>query len=111
MSKVYIVQERMVRDPGTGMRTPQLDFTPAAKYGQLEVLLPPGPIALNPGPMIHELRNRLQHYSDEDYLLCAGDPTAIAAAAIMAAKANRGVVNLLKWDKRADCYVTVRLET
>ena len=108
MNKVYIVQEPMKRT-NNGLQ-PLMDLTPAANYGDIEILLPPGPVALSPSPMINELKKKLAHFKDEDFLVAVGDPTAIMAASIIAARANNGVINALKWDKQSRSYIKIRLE-
>jgi hypothetical protein len=49
----------------------------------------------------------LKDFSDDDYLLAAGDPSAIAVAGAVAAEANRGRFKLLKWDKSNKGYIRV----
>ena len=105
MAKVFVVQEPLRKSPHTGQLITSFNLTPARIYGELEVLLEHRQIALTPGPMIHTLKRKLQHFSDDDYLLCVGDPSAIAAAAMVAAHMNRGTVTMLKWDKPTKSYI------
>ena len=77
------------------------DLSPATRWGELEFLMPSGPVALNPQPMIMELRHKLRNYTDEDLLLAVGDPAVIGAAVAVAADMNQGRVRVLRWDKRA----------
>lgn len=93
---VYVAQEVLDRE-GRLVH----DLSPARRWGELEFLMPPGPVALNPQPMVMELRHKLRNFGDEDLLLAVGDPTVIGAATAVAADANRGYVRMLRWDKRA----------
>lgn len=82
----------------------------AKKFGKLEALLPPGQITLSPGPSILKLRQKLQKFCDDDYLLLIGDPIAIALAAMIAGANNTGRVKFLKWDKQERQYYTVEAD-
>ena len=100
---VYVVQEPLKRDG-----TPVFDISPALEYGPIKVLLSHGPVSLSPQPMVANLRAELQHFSDDDYLVAIGDPTAIGIATSIAAEMNRGRVAMLKWDRNLSRYVEVR---
>ena len=111
MSTVFIVQERMKRE-GDDL-VPVIDFSPAAEYGDPEVLLPSDFQAYTTGPMMKILKRKLRGFSDEDYLLGAGDTVAMMAAAMVASDRNRGRVNMLRWDRTLRRYVktTIDMET
>ena len=109
-STVYIVQEPQRRDRITGEFVPTFDLTPAAVYGDLKVILPPGNVMLSPAPMIAKLKHELRNFCDDDYLLAVGDPAAMTTAAAIAAKFNRGKYALLKWDREARAYITIPIE-
>jgi hypothetical protein len=64
---------------------------------------------LNPGRIVSQLRRKLRHYGDEDWLLALGDPAIIGIAFAIAAESNSGRVNLLKWDKREKTYYPVQI--
>ena len=79
MATVYIVQEM-----------PNHDLAPAMKYGEMKVLLPPHTqIAFSTAPTIRTLRNKLRNFSDDDFLLLAGDPVAIGLACAIAVALRR----------------------
>ena len=101
----------MKKDPETHLMVSAMDFRKASQYGQLVVCLPPGHVALSPAPTVSRLRDVLRDFSDDDYLLAAGDPSAIAIAAVMAAKHNRGKFKLLKYDKVSRSYISVDVDT
>jgi len=112
MNKVYVVQERMRR--GDNGPTPVHDLTPAAEYGELEVLMGPESVALTPGPMVRNLRYKLRNFNDDDYILAVGDPVAIATASAIAAQNNLGRFKVLRWDRRIGergGYVSIQVDT
>ena len=90
---VYVVQE-----------VPKFNVLPARKYGELELMLPPGQITLSAGPTVNRLKHKLRNFTDMDYLLLIGDPLAIGLAVAIASNANRGKARLLKWDRQAKQY-------
>ena len=90
---VYVVQE-----------VPKFNVLPARKYGELELMLPPGQITLSAGPTVNRLNHKLREFTDMDYLLLIGDPLAIGLAVAIASNANRGNVRLLKWDRQEKQY-------
>lgn len=100
MATVYIVQEM-----------PNHDLAPAMKYGEMKVLLPSyTQIAFSTAPTIRSLRNKLRNFTDEDYLLLAGDPVAIGLACSIAAFFNSGRYTALKWDRRERMYIPVKID-
>lgn len=107
---VYIVQEPLRRNRQNGSLETFMNLTPAAAYGDLEVLLDRKNITLNPAPMIDLLKRKLRHFSDEDYLLGVGDTGAMMAAAMVAGQMNRGRVKILKWDRETGSYLKLNLQ-
>jgi len=96
---VFVVQE-----------SPDKNLLPAAKYGELKILLSPGPVVLSPGPTVMKLRRELRGFCDEDYLLLIGDPAAIGIACMVAGDMNRGRVKVLKWDRQEQMYYPVAVD-
>ena len=81
---------------------PKVDTLSARDWGHLDP-------HLNPGRIVSQLRRKLRHYDDEDWLLALGDPAIIGIAFAIAAESNSGRVNLLKWDKREKTYYPVQI--
>lgn len=96
MSTVYVVQE-----------SPKYSALPAAEYGDLKVLLPPGQIMLATAPTVSQLRAKLKDFDDNDFLLAMGDPIAIGLAVAIAANNNGGRIKMLKWDRREHRYYAI----
>ena len=82
----------------------------AEKYGDLELLLPEGSqLVLSTAPTVRSLKSKLKDFSDDDYLLLMGDPSAIGIACAVASSNNRGRFKCLKWDKREYKYYPVEV--
>ena len=82
----------------------------AEKYGDLELLLPEGSqLVLSTAPTVRRLKSKLKNFSDDDYLLLMGDPSAIGIACAVASSNNRGRFKCLKWDKREYKYYPVEV--
>ena len=106
--KVYVIQEVFRYE--NGVQVPIFDFRKAAEYGDLEVCLPSGKVSLSPGPTVNQLNDKLRNFSDDDYLVAVGDPSAIAIAGAIAANNNRGKFSILKWDKNVKQYIKVSVD-
>lgn len=100
MGNVYIVQD----SPGKNMLG-------ARDFGEPVVMLPAEhQITFDARETEQRLRAFLEGFTDDDFLLCVGDPAAIAIAAVLAATANDGRVKLLKWDRQEALYFPVQIE-
>lgn len=100
MGTVYIVQE-----------SPGKNVLGATSFGNPEFLLPSDrQVTFSPGPTVFELRNRLQRFCDDDYILLIGDPAAIGIACMVAGEANLGRVKLLKWDRQEQRYYPIQVD-
>lgn len=99
MPFVYVVQDGKNRD-----------YSPALKYGELKLLLPEGNIVLSTQPTVRNLKRKLKDFSDDDFLLLSGDPVGIGLATAIAAEANRGRVQFLKWEPRECQYYALQAD-
>lgn len=99
MSTVYVVSE-----------TTQHNIASALDYGRLETILPPNAqIAFSVAPTVRRIQRKLEKFSDEDYLLLIGDPSAIGICCAIAAARNHGRFKMLKWDKRERRYIPIEV--
>lgn len=129
MSKVYVVQElrkfvcpecdhwRLEKNGNVytcescsheferAKTVPKHDLSPAAAYGELQVLINRNNIGIAAQPIVAQLRHDLRSYSDDDCILAVGDPVAIGLAISVAADSNRGRVNILRWDRQTGQYI------
>lgn len=108
--KCYILQETMKWDPIKESMVPVMDFKKVLEYGTPIVCLPTGNISFSPGPTIDLLREKLKDFTDNDYIVSVGDPSAIFIAAMILSDINRGKCNLLKWDKKSKRYISVTID-
>lgn len=91
---VYVVHQHTVARGGE--RVNKYDFTEAEKFGAIVYLL--GDDAQPGDPSVAEtLVQKLEHFSDTDYLLLVGSPVFIGLAFAVAAEYNDGRVKVLQW--------------
>ena len=106
MSKVYIVQEPTKFDQNSSQFVPYVNLSPATEFGDLVFMLDPRQPVLDPAFVVTILHDKLQDFTDEDYLLPVGDPAAICMAGAIAAQYCENV-SVLKWNKREKRYSKV----
>jgi hypothetical protein len=99
--KVFVVSE-----------SPKHNIAPALDYGEIEVVLPPSQsqIIFSSAPTVSRIKRVLEVFTDDDYLLFIGDPTAIAILATVAAAKNNGRFKCLKWDKQERRYLPIQID-
>jgi hypothetical protein len=100
LPKVYVVTE-----------TGQHNITGALDYGQIEIVLPGNvQVAFSPAPTVSRVQRRLENFTDDDYLLFIGDPTAISIVSAVAASRNNGRYKCLKWDRFERRYIPIQID-
>ena len=100
MPKVYVVSETL-----------QHNISSAMDYGQLETILPPNAqIAFSVVPTVRRIQRKLDKFTDADFLLLIGDPSAIGITCAVAAMKNTGRFKCLKWDKRERRYIPLEVD-
>ncbi len=102
---VFVVQRATYREGG--VLKDKYDLTPAEEFGELSFLLAPDAKPFNPAPIIDELFEKLDGFSDNDFLICIGNPILLSLAVSVAVDINEGRVNLLQWNGRRGAYVPV----
>lgn len=108
--KVFVVQEPVKWDRESGSWKKTMNIHPAAEYGEIVVCLPPGRVALSPAPTIMTLREALCGFTEGDYLVALGDPTAIAMASILVSNKMGGRFQMLKWDRDHSTYIKIDVD-
>jgi hypothetical protein len=97
---VYVVSE-----------TTTHNIASALDYGKIETILPPNAqVAFSIVPTVRRVQRKLEKFSDEDYLLLIGDPSAIGICCAVAAARNNGRFKCLKWDKRERRYIPLEVD-
>ena len=104
---VYIPQVPSRYDRGLGAWVPTVTTHDAERFGKVVVMLPPEASRLHVSPLLAALRERMSSFGPEDYLLAMGDPTLLAAAAVIASRQSGGDLRLLKWDRMSSSYILV----
>ena len=101
MPKVFVVSE-----------TGKHNIAPALDYGEIQIVLPPSQsqVIFSSGPTVARIKRMMEDFSDDDYLLFIGDPTAIAILATVAASKNHGRYKCLKWDKQERRYIPIQID-
>lgn len=103
---VYAVQCPLSRDE-KGQTIDRYDLLPAKEFGEVVRLLSPDARPFNPKPIIKELYEKLETFSDEDYLICIGNPILLSMAFSIACDINDGKVTLLQWHGYRQTYIPV----
>lgn len=106
MSIVYALHQPVRYDRVKREMVP-VDLSRAKSFGDLHIVFPgtdrPPPIA----QCADALKAAMARFKPADRLLIAGDMDLIAFAAVLAAKACKGQLTLLKWDGRERRYYEV----
>lgn len=110
MNRCFIPQAPTRYDKTLDLRRSTIDFSPAQKFGELVVCLPPDVSPFNVHPVAIALREKMADFDSDDYLVAVGDPTLIGIAFHIAAQRTGGKFNQLKWDKFTGQYFKVRID-
>ena len=100
MPRIFVVSE-----------TGQHNITSALNYGEIEVILPPNSqVSFSSVPTVRRIKRKLATFTDADYLLFIGDPTAIAVVSAVASEVNHGRFKCLKWGKQERRYIPIQVD-
>ena len=110
MAVVYVVQKQMKVDTRTGDMVSRFDLTLAEQYGKIEFLLSPRARPYAVGGIITELYEKLDAFSDDDFLLLVGNQCLVGLAMSVASDLNDGSVNILQWSGRDQAYVEIKAD-
>lgn len=110
MSRVFVVQNQQKLNSRTGGLEARFDLAPAEEYGELVHLLSPTTKPFSSDGVVRVLRDKLQSYSDNDYLLLVGNPCLIGFVVAIAASMNKGRVRVLQWHGKDQRYIPVHAE-
>lgn len=106
---VYIVQEPQTFSKETGLHTTKFDFSAAAEFGDIEVLLN---FKAKPWDksVLDELKHKLQDFGPGDWLILTGNPALMGAAAAIVADLTDGQLRLLQYNGKDRRYLPVVLD-
>lgn len=108
-ARVFAPQVPSRYDAATRLWVPTMNMDPAKKHGEVVIMLPPNANRMHTAPLVAAMRDQMADYADSDALIAVGDPTLIAAAAMIAARKTGGRIRMLKWDRMAGDYITVEI--
>lgn len=109
-AQVWVVHEPTERTETGGVRS-KFNLTPAAEYGDINILVQAGMSLFSTVPTIKSMREKLRDFSDNDYLLPVGDPALMMAAGAIAAEFNHGRIKVLRWDREQRRYIMIQVDT
>lgn len=108
-SRVFAPQLPSKFDTSVRLWVPTMNLQPAEKFGKLVVMLPPAASRLATAPLLTTIKEQMEDFNINDWLVAVGDPSLLAAAACIAARKTGGVLRLLKWDRQTHDYVAVEM--
>ena len=83
----------------------------ASEFGYLVICLPPLSQAIfSSGLFVFKMRKNLQDFTQDDYILCTGDPAIIGLSTAIVSEITGGQFNLLKWDRREHKYYPLAID-
>ena len=89
---------------------PVLNFSSATRWGKLKSIFQPREnLGVDCNWAVERATAALRTFGDADYLILSGDPLAIGLCVHLAATANEGRVQILKWDRQEKLYYEVTL--
>ena len=109
MSTVYIVQRPKYKNID-GDLVDKYDLEPAKVFGDLKELLTPYAKPFAPKVVIKELYQKLDNFTDHDYILCIGNPILMSLSVTVAADINNGRVKLLQWQGHTEQYIPIAFD-
>ena len=111
MTKVFLVNEPLKKDPATGEYAPFLPMGSARSFGEVVELTPKGSPGSNISASMEPIRKGLEAWRDGDFLVLVGDHALLAyAASVVGEKLRAGeALRLLKWERRLEAYAPLTL--
>lgn len=104
MAKVFVVNLPMRKNPDSAAfkLRPGIDLAPAAEWGEVRHVLPPGRTSPDPLALVAGVAAGLDEFEDGDRLVFCGDLVACSIAGAIAIEKGGGVLRWLIW--RGDRY-------
>lgn len=108
--RVFFVQKTF-RRAGADAWELTVDPTPAKPYGEIKYLLDHADVdELSLREVFAKLSDGLKSFTEDDYLVLVGNPTAIAMAGIITCDLTDGCVKILHWERTTTKYVEFTLD-
>lgn len=111
MSKVYIVQQQLMRSPDGKLVDKFRGVEKAEKFGELVYVLDPQAFPTK-GMQFHVAKMQLamKDFTEKDYILPIGNPIFIGMAFGIACAKTNGKVRALSWSRQHQEYVQTNVE-
>jgi hypothetical protein len=108
--RVFVVQEPLMKAPGTGDLIRKMDLTPAKEFGELKFLIDWSSLknGINPAELYWTMRTALEeeNYHEDDFILLIGHPIAMSVAFRVATERCKRI-QMLNWDRHNSEYNVV----
>lgn len=108
--RVFVVQNTHQMNESSGSLEPKFNLQPAAEFGELIFLVSPTARPFRSEVLIKEMREKLEDFSDDDYLLLIGNPSLMGFATAIAAIQNQGRVKVLQWSGKYRRYEAIEAD-
>lgn len=106
MGRVFVIQRQMQLDRERNEFVDRFDLTPAEEYGELVYLLNSTAAPWKTDTILIDLEEKLQDFTEDDFLLLVGNPVLIGlATAVASSKVDR--VSFLQWSGKDRRYLPV----
>lgn len=112
-SRVFVVQEPLKME--AGVPVPRINLGTLKPYGEVVFLFQWSDFKEDdafedPDAIVRELREKLEDYTDEDYIVPLGNPAMIGLAIAVAADCNHGKVRVLDWMRERGRYRLIHMD-
>ena len=108
--RVFITHEPLKFDRSTGKMMRWADLSPAAEFGTMVFMLPPGPAPNDLQASLPQIQDKLKDFNADDFLMAVGNPALLACAAAIAARAANGKLQVLVWQTAVKRYGLIRAD-
>lgn len=108
MTKVFIPQIVKRFDDDAGKLVPAFDVSPAAKFGELTMILDHGDDPKYLSKVTEKIAKELEAFKFGDYLLAIGDPAVIAVCSGIILRKFHSM-KMLKWDRQLKTYIELEI--
>lgn len=108
---VFVVQRPRFRNPDRNYRwEDKYDLTPAEMFGDLIEIVEPDAQVGDMDRITQSMVRNLQNFSDDDFIICIGNPIMIGMAIAQAADVNEGRVKCLQWRMKDRAYLPIQID-
>lgn len=104
MSRVFLPQIPLMREKDTGKWVNKFSLTDAENYGTLLPILDSFTTPHDPETVIDIIHDKLQTFSEKDFVLATGNPAILSWTTAIAAYYNDGQVQMLQWNTPRRAY-------